>query len=219
MAAGKGTRFGELTKNTPKPLLKISQKTILEHALEALPEKITEAVIVVGYLGEQIKNKFSNQYGRIKITYVEQKELSGTAAALWQAQPLLRDKFLVINGDDIYDKAELEKCLERDWTIGLANLKAPSENYLSFEIGDDSNIKNWRRAVKNEKILLATGAYCLIPEIFSYEPAQIATGELGLPQTILKTGKPLAGVVMNKWIQINYPEDLNNAIYRHSWPA
>ena len=212
LAAGKGTRLGELTKDIPKPLLKINQKPILEYTLEALPEKISEAVIVIGHLGEQIKKRFSESFGKIKLTYVEQKELSGTAGALWQTQSFLKDEFLVLNGDDIYDKKELEKCLEKGWAIGLANGSSPADKYLSFELNNDSTVKNWSRAQKNENILMATGAYFISSEIFKYEPVEIiATGELGLPQTILKTGKQLSGIIMNKWIQINYPEDILKA--------
>ena len=86
LAAGRGTRMGELTKETPKPMLKIKNKPILEYKLNALPEEITEVIFVIGYLGDAIKNYFGDFYNGRKIRYVIQKKILKEAARLciWQ---------------------------------------------------------------------------------------------------------------------------------------
>ena len=68
LAAGKGTRLRPLTETTPKPLLKIANKPILEYNLDALSGLITEALIVVGYKKEMIMEYFGTSYKKIKIT-------------------------------------------------------------------------------------------------------------------------------------------------------
>lgn len=57
MAAGKGIRCYPLTITKPKPLLKIVNKTILEHNLEQLKGLVDEAIIIVGYKKEMISEK------------------------------------------------------------------------------------------------------------------------------------------------------------------
>ena len=50
LAAGKGTRLRPLTEDTPKPLIKVSGKTLLDRIVESLPSAVDELIIVTGYL-------------------------------------------------------------------------------------------------------------------------------------------------------------------------
>src|SRR3989344_3161993 len=123
LAAGKGTRMGDLTNGTPKPLLKVLGKTLLERKLDELPSKIDEIIIVVGYHGEQIIDSLGETYKDKKISYVWQKELKGTGHALWQAKDLLKGRFLVLMGDDIYCKEDIDACLKEDWAVLVKEVK------------------------------------------------------------------------------------------------
>ncbi|MEK7106611.1 MAG: nucleotidyltransferase family protein, partial [Patescibacteria group bacterium] len=118
LAAGRGTRMGHLTKTLPKPLLEVSGKTLLEHKFDALPERIDEIILVIGYLGDMIKKRFGDSYEGKKITYVEQGPAHGTAGALWSAREFLRDKFIVMMGDDLYGKKDVERaCRSNTWLM------------------------------------------------------------------------------------------------------
>ena len=55
LAAGKGTRLRPLTENTPKPLVKVAGRPLLDHIVEVLPSAVKELVIVTGYLEEQME--------------------------------------------------------------------------------------------------------------------------------------------------------------------
>ncbi|MEK9166111.1 MAG: sugar phosphate nucleotidyltransferase, partial [Patescibacteria group bacterium] len=57
LAAGEGRRMRPLTLTTPKPLLEIQGKAIIDYVFDALPEEVEEAVVVVKYLGEKITKK------------------------------------------------------------------------------------------------------------------------------------------------------------------
>ena len=95
LAAGKSTRTYPLTLTRPKPLLPILNKPILAHQLDALHGLIDEAVIVVGYLQEQIHERFGDAYRGIRMTYVEQREQLGTGHAVLQcrdAKPRQRER-------------------------------------------------------------------------------------------------------------------------------
>ncbi|MBU6390492.1 NTP transferase domain-containing protein, partial [Patescibacteria group bacterium] len=83
LAAGRGVRMNHLTANTPKPLLSVGKANLIEWKLSALPTEFDEIIIIVGYLGEQIRKHFGDQFGGKRVRYAEQKDLNGTGGALF----------------------------------------------------------------------------------------------------------------------------------------
>jgi len=107
MAGGKGTRLFELTGDQlPKPMVPVGNKPILEWQIECLRDNgVSEICIVVGHLGEKIKNYFGtgNRIGVELVYYNEEKPL-GTAGALAHIKEFLKDDyFLLVYGDVIFD--------------------------------------------------------------------------------------------------------------------
>lgn len=93
LAAGLGKRMGTLTDSTPKVLLEVAGKTLLEHKLGILPMDIDEVILVVGHLGEMVRRHIGSQFNGRTIRYVEQPAPLGTADALWRAKHMLSGKF------------------------------------------------------------------------------------------------------------------------------
>ena len=222
LAAGKGTRFGELTKTTPKALIKVSGpgrsgKPIIEYTLEALPSRIKEVYLVIGHLGKKIKEYVDDNHKDLKIKYIELKNLTGTATAVFKAKKYLgKEKFLVLYGDDLYSKKELEKLILFPWAFGLAKTIPPSPKYLNLVLDSKKYIIQALYPTEKEMrtgILVSTGAYVMDSRIFKYKPVKLSNGEYGLPQTMLAAAKriPIKGVVMKNWLQINSPEDIRRA--------
>ncbi|MBE6817733.1 MAG: HAD-IIIA family hydrolase [Ruminococcaceae bacterium] len=106
MAGGKGTRLWAVTDNKiPKPLVPFCGKTLIERLVETLvANRITQIVICVGYLGEQIVNLLSDgsRYGA-KISYVREEAPLGTAGALYYAKEFIDSDFLLLNADLVAD--------------------------------------------------------------------------------------------------------------------
>lgn len=102
LAGGLGTRLKPVTQNIPKVMVPIDGKPFLLYSLELLRKQgVTEIVLCIGYLGEQVRNflRDGESFG-LKIRYSQEEEgLLGTGGALRQAQNLLDEYFLVINGD------------------------------------------------------------------------------------------------------------------------
>ncbi len=103
LCAGFGTRLGELTKNTPKPMLLINKKPLLEYTIRHLSGfGIINIIINLHYLADKITNYFGNgsNFG-VKINYIYEKQPLGTAGAVKNAQKFLKGKedFLVLYGD------------------------------------------------------------------------------------------------------------------------
>lgn len=102
LAGGLGTRLKPITQRVPKIMVPINGKPFVLYSLEFLKmQGVTEIILCIGYLGEQIRNFLQDgeSFG-LKIRYSQEKEkLLGTGGALKQAQNLLDEYFLVINGD------------------------------------------------------------------------------------------------------------------------
>ncbi len=125
LCAGKSERMMPLTATTPKPMLKIANRPILEYNLEVLKGFVDEIILIVGYKKELIINAFGDSFKGIKLTYVEQKEQKGTGHALLQVKDLVRGKFIVLNGDCIYSEKDIEACVVHNFAILGAEVKNP----------------------------------------------------------------------------------------------
>jgi N-acetyl-alpha-D-muramate 1-phosphate uridylyltransferase len=106
LAAGRGTRMGELTKHTPKPLLQVNGSYLIEYNLRHLARAgIKEVVINVCYLAEQIMAALGNgeRYG-LSIQYSIEQERLETGGGIYQALPFFANEpFLVVSADIICD--------------------------------------------------------------------------------------------------------------------
>lgn len=101
MAGGKGTRLASVIQDIPKPMVKLADKPLLEYQIENLKEnEITEIILVIGHLGNVIKEHFGNgkKFG-VHITYFEEKEPLGTAGALFYLKDVLKENFVLLFGD------------------------------------------------------------------------------------------------------------------------
>ncbi len=106
LAAGRGKRMMPLTKDTPKPLIKIHGKALIEHSINRLKNAdITDVVINTAYLGEKIQAHLGDgaKFG-IDIKYSIEKNPLETGGGIIQALPLLGNTpFIVINSDVLCD--------------------------------------------------------------------------------------------------------------------
>lgn len=105
MAGGKGTRIETINNIVPKPMIPIMGKPILEHQIEHLKKQgINKYFLIVGHKKEYIKNYFDNgSKWNVCIDYVEEQEPLGTAGGLFYLKNVIREDFLLINGDIIFD--------------------------------------------------------------------------------------------------------------------
>jgi glucose-1-phosphate thymidylyltransferase len=103
--AGIGTRLRPHTYSVPKVLLNVAGKPILAHILDKiLGEGITEASIIVGYLGDKIREYVNSAYPHLRVEYIEQSDTLGLGHAIYLARNALdREPVLIILGDTIFD--------------------------------------------------------------------------------------------------------------------
>jgi len=217
LAAGRGSRMGKLTDTLPKPLLPVAGKSLLEHKFDTLPEEIDEVILVVGYLGSVIHDRFGGIYKNKHLFYVEQENpTGGTADALWQAKEVLNDPFLVMNGDNLYAQEDIMTCAKaKDWAVLVQKRDSirtgrvvVDHKGLVTDILENS-------AHKGEGGFASTGLYTLDTRIFKYPQVPKAPGssELGLPQTMIQAAKqiPIHAIEATAWFEIKEQSDLEKA--------
>ena len=105
MAGGKGSRLLELNLEIPKPMVTIDNKPILEHEISVLKKfGILDFIITVGYMSNKIIDYFGDgkKLG-VSIKYYIEKQPLGNAGALFKLQKDLKEDFLLINGDALFD--------------------------------------------------------------------------------------------------------------------
>jgi bifunctional UDP-N-acetylglucosamine pyrophosphorylase/glucosamine-1-phosphate N-acetyltransferase len=225
LAAGRGTRMGSLTDNTPKPMLLVKGKNLLERKLEILPKEVTKVIFVVGYLKEKIKEYFGSNWNGIDILYVEQQTMSGTAGAIALCEDHLRNEetFLVLMGDDLYAKEDLEMLALYPYAMLISN-EGEEARKKGWQVFFDQN--NLLTAVHQHVIpektstYINAGAYSLGTEYFTAPMYQMDNGEFSLPNTLLNLIEqkeqdgvpfPVHVVEATSWIQITAPESISEA--------
>lgn len=123
LAAGRGSRLGYLTNDTPKCMLKIDQRTILDYQIElARSHKIKDIIVITGY-----KNDLINKSGIKKIVNKSFLE-SNMVFSLSLAASQFNDDIIISYGDIIYDLSIFEKTIQFSGNIGVAI----DENWYSY---------------------------------------------------------------------------------------
>lgn len=105
MAGGKGSRLMPLTENTPKPLLRIGDKPIIEYNIDHLKKYgIFNLYLSINYLGEQLENYFEDGSSKgLKIDYIKEDTPLGTIGAVSKITDFENEYVLVMNSDILTD--------------------------------------------------------------------------------------------------------------------
>ena len=165
LAAGLGTRLKDLTKDLPKPLLKVKGKSLIEWNILKLKRAGFEHIIInTHYLGDLIEDHIGNgEKFNLKISYSREEEILGTGGALIKAKDLIgTDTFLILSGD-----------LWTDYPFSrLINYDSKKKAHLILlkkgkEKEADMNLKNDYIFVdKNSKELTYSGIGLINPKIY-----------------------------------------------------
>ncbi len=213
LVAGKSTRTYPLTLTRPKPLLPIGGKTVIEYLLEQLDGLVDEVILIVGYRKEMIKNELGNKWHNLKITYCEQKEQKGTGHAVLMAEPYIKDRFIAMNGDDNYDRIDIEQLMKYKYAALVRYEEDPSR-FGVFHVDEQNRVLN---LIEKPKAFVGNltniGCYLFDRSIFniiSNTPLS-ERGEIEITSSVLSLAKktdfyvhPIQGF----WFANGYPWDL-----------
>lgn len=222
LAAGKSSRMQPLTISTPKPLLRIVDKTILELNLEKLhrTNMVSEAIIVLGFCGDKIKNKIGDRYKDLKIKYVFQEKKNGTGSALLACKDLLSDKFLVQNGDDLYSQDTISECIKHRYSIATVEVDNPELYGIVNE--ENGCVKSITEKPMNPLLNIANiGLYVFDKSIFNHQLVESERGEYEIVDYVnylLLEGSRIRSVRIprSSWEPIGYPWQYLDACKRRA---
>lgn len=216
MAGGRGERLRPLTDATPKPMLKVGDKPILEHNLDRLRMfGIDDFWISVKYLGEQIENHFGNGHNRsIDIHYVYEKEPLGTIGALSKIKDFSHDYILVTNSDLLtnidYEHFFLD-FLKNDADFSVVTIPYSVDIPYAVLETNNGHVLNFREK-PTYTYYSNGGIYLMKREVLKYLPIEKHFNATDLMESLIKNGNkvvsyPLAGY----WLDIGRPEEYERA--------
>lgn len=209
-----------LTAQKPKPLLLYDGRPLIEWALSALPNAVDEIVIVVGYLGAQIRAHVGEAWGGKRVRYIEQPTLNGTGGALLAARAVVHDRLLVLYADDVFERGDLERLAATSESMAmLVCRRAVEKRVRTMELDDAGRLIGVRESRADEQeAIIFTGACVVDQRIFGapFVPVPGHPNELSLPDTLVAlahgegdTGSAIIRAVFAKsWTSISVPEDL-----------
>lgn len=212
LAAGEGTRLRPLTTNTPKPLVKLNEKPLLDYTLEILPAQVDELIIVIGYLGQQIIDYVGDDYHGKKVSYVWQHERKGTFCALALCKEHLQNgRFIFLHADDLIDANALKKMIEHDGLSLMVMPHVEPQRFGVVEINPNHSIKQIvEKPPAPQSTLVNVGPAVLDERIFHYPPAVHSNGEQYLAEAIgfLAQHVTVQAMEAKEWTPIGYPADI-----------
>lgn len=215
MAGGKGERLRPLTERTPKPLLKVGDKSIIDYNVERLISYgVKHISVTVNYLREQIEDHFSNSINGIQVHCVREPEFLGTMGSIKLVKEYFNDTVLVMNSD-LFTNIDFEDFYlhfkEHDADMSVAavpyTVKVP---YGIFDL-DGRNIKGVLEKPTYNYFANA-GIYLLKRSIIDSIPEGKFYNATDLMNSLISTGRkvvrfPIAGY----WIDIGNKEELAKA--------
>ena len=221
MAGGAGQRLGERTKSTPKPLLKVGERPILDHVLSALEDaEVSRILVTVHYLGDQIEAYLRERENRASIDLVWEPTPLGTAGALGRlGENSPRSPALVINGD-VITKVDFGALQEFHQRHGLDGTVAVSRYDVDIPFGvvrygTDGMFEAIEEKPRISSVISA-GVYFLSPEYFALVPE----GRMVDMPELLNLGKGIGlrtGLfpIHEYWTDVGRPDDLEAADNHH----
>lgn len=216
MAGGRGTRLKPLTDKTPKPLLKVVDKPIIEHNIDRLISYgIDDFWLSISYLGEQLRDYFKNGESKgVKIEYVTENIPLGTIGAARNIVNFQHDTVLISNSD-ILTNLDYED-FYKDFLNSEADLSVvtiPYEVLVPYAVLETERGKVKSFKEKPTYTYYSNGGIYLVKrDLLNLIPDNQFYNATDLMQVLIDKGKkvksyPLRGY----WLDIGNPEDFKKA--------
>jgi dTDP-glucose pyrophosphorylase/predicted transcriptional regulator len=217
MAGGLGTRLRPLTEATPKPLLPVGGRPLLEITIENLARQgFVNFALSVNYKAEMFRNHFgSGENLGVDIQYLQETERLGTAGALRLLPQRPTTPILMMNGD-ILTNLDARRLVQYHREHGAAITMCVREYEWKVPYGVVSMTNNYRVASLEEKPsrreFVNAGIYVVSPEALDHLPE---TGSIDMPNLIDKVGSVSGAAAVyplhEYWLDIGHLDDLQRA--------
>ena len=198
LAGGLGTRLMPYTLFIPKPMLPLGEKPLLEHLLEwNRLHGVDEIIICTSYLGKVIQDYFEDgERFEIPVKYATSRRPLATAGQLLTAQDMIKDAFVCMYGDSIYD-FDLSRMIQRHRTgnafitMGLYEYQSTIP-YGVIDTDRLGNVTAWNEKPQSVS-QINMGCYIMEPDVLSHIPPNRPWGMDQVIQSAIKDGRTVLG--------------------------
>jgi len=218
MAGGRGQRLRPFTDDTPKPLLPVGDKPIIEHNIDRLNTYgIDDIWISVRYLGHQLVDYFGNGSDKaLRINYVWEEEALGTAGALALVDGFMHDTILMMNSDlltniDFEEFYLFFKENEADFAVACI----PYQVNVPYGVMEtEGNIVTGLKEKPTYTHYSNAGMYLMKKEVIDLVPKNENFNATDLMEQLIKDGKKVVAFPMvGYWLDIGKHEDYTKAAF------
>jgi mannose-1-phosphate guanylyltransferase len=215
LVGGEGTRLRPLTSTVPKPVVPLVDRPFISFMLEWLGRHgIDDVIMSCGFLATSVRNVLGDGSGLgIRLRFVEEPDPRGTAGALKFAEPMLDERFLMLNGDVLTDIDLTEQIAQHEQTAAKATLAlvpvADPTAYGLVHLNEDRSVRDFLEKPSPDAIdtnLISAGAYVLEREILELVPPE---RNVSIEREVwpLLVGNGLYGFPSESyWLDIGSPE-------------
>jgi mannose-1-phosphate guanylyltransferase len=215
LVGGQGTRLRPLTSNVPKPVVQLVDRPFISFMLEWLrAHDVDDVIMSCGFLADGVRSVLGDGSGYgIRLRFVEEPEPRGTAGAVKLAEPMLDERFLMLNGDVLTDIDLTAQIAQHEATGARATLAlvavADPSAYGLVVLDDEGGVREFIEKPSAEKLpsnLISAGAYVLEREILEMvaPDANVSIEREVWPRLV---GDGLYGFASESyWLDIGTPE-------------
>ena len=216
MAGGKGERLRPLTEKTPKPLLPVGDKAIIDYNIDRLISYgVKNICVTVNYLKEQIEKHFREPYKEVQIRTVREPQYLGTVGSVRFVPEFYNDTVLVMNSD-LFTNINYEDFYlhfkEHDADMSIAAVP------YSVQVPYGIFLLEGRRDVKGiiEKptydYYANAGIYLIKKSALEYVPEGMVFNATDLIEALIDAGRKVIRFPLNgTWIDIGNPQEYKRA--------
>lgn len=215
MAGGKGERLRPLTEKTPKPLLPVGDKAIIDHNVDRLISYgVNHISVTVNYLKEQIEEHYKQPRNGIQIQTVREPKYLGTIGSIKFVPKFYNDTILLMNSD-VFTNIDYEDFylhyLQHDAEMSVAAI--PYNVSIPFGILDLEG-RNIRGLIEKPKYTYYAnaGIYLIKKSALGEIPDDMFFNATDLVEKLISEGKTVIRYPLNgTWIDIGNPQDYQKA--------
>jgi len=181
LVGGEGTRLRPLTSTVPKPVVPLVDRPFIAFMLECLRHHgIDDVIMSCGFLATSVRNVLGDGSALgIRLRFVEEPDPRGTAGALKFAEPMLDERFLMLNGDVLTDIDLTAQVAQHETTGAKATLAlvpvADPTAYGLVHLREDRSVLDFVEKPSSDAVdtnLISAGAYVLEREILELVPPE-----------------------------------------------
>ncbi|NKE35617.1 NTP transferase domain-containing protein [Natronococcus sp. JC468] len=214
LAAGEGTRIRPLSSSVPKPMLPVADRPLAAHTVDAVIDAgADEVVLVVGYEADTVEDYFGEEHRGVPISYAIQEEQAGTAHAVNAASDHLEGPFAVLNGDNLYDQAAIDRLFEECPAVCAIEVEDP-RNYGVLSTTDGAVTDIVEKPSDPPTNLANAGAYAFPEEAIEWLDVPASErGEHEITDVLAQVVDrfTVTPVTLERWMDVGRPWELLEA--------